>query len=90
MSTLTIDNKKFVVIEQKKYEKLQLLAAKKTKPAKKLTLAAGKKHALRQQNQQPLKPVWFGNFNKGHQVHAFVFSFFVFFDFRCHLSCRFP
>ena len=46
MSTLTIDNKKFVVIEQKKYEKLQLLAAKKTKPAKKLSLAAGKKHAL--------------------------------------------
>lgn len=47
MSTLTIDNKKFVVIEQKEYEKLQLLAAKKTTPAKKLSLAAGKKHALK-------------------------------------------
>jgi hypothetical protein len=46
MSTLIIDNKKFVVIEQKKFEKLQLLAAKKSAPTKKLTLAAGRKHAL--------------------------------------------
>lgn len=45
MSTLIIDKKKFVVIEQKKYDKLQLLAAHKTTPAKKLSLAAGKKHA---------------------------------------------
>jgi hypothetical protein len=47
MSTVTIDNKKFVVIEQKKFEKLQLLAAQKTTPSKKLSLAAGKKHALK-------------------------------------------
>jgi len=30
METLTIDKKKFVVIEQKEFDKLQLLAAKKT------------------------------------------------------------
>ncbi len=47
MSTVTIDNKKFVVIEQKKFEKIQLLAAKKSVPSKKLSLAAGKKHALK-------------------------------------------
>ena len=47
MGTLIIDNKKFVVIEQKKFEKLQLLAAKKATPVKKLTLEAGKKHAYK-------------------------------------------
>ncbi len=45
MGTLTIDNKKFVVIEQKEFDKIQLLAAQKTAPAKKLSLAAGRKHA---------------------------------------------
>lgn len=45
MGTLTIDRKKFVVIEQKEFDRLQLLAAKKTMPVKKLSLAAGKKHA---------------------------------------------
>ena len=47
MGTLTIDKKKFVVIEQKEFDKLQLLAAKKTVPAKKLSLSAGRKHALK-------------------------------------------
>jgi len=47
MDTLTIDKKKFVVMEQKEYEKLQLLAAQKTASAKKLSLAAGKKHAYK-------------------------------------------
>lgn len=47
MDTLTIDKKKFIVIEQKKFDKLQLLAAQKTTPAKKLSLAAGKKHAYK-------------------------------------------
>jgi len=47
MDTLTIDKKKFVVIEQEEYNKLQLLAAQKTVPVKKLTLAAGKKHAYK-------------------------------------------
>jgi hypothetical protein len=45
MGILTINKKKFVVIEQKEFDKLQLLAAQKTAPAKKLSLAAGKKHA---------------------------------------------
>lgn len=47
MGTLTIDNKKFVVIEQKKFDKIQLLATQKSSPVKKLTLAAGKKHAYK-------------------------------------------
>jgi hypothetical protein len=47
MSTFTVDKKKFVVIEQKKFDKLQLLAAKKATPVKKLSLAAGKKHAYK-------------------------------------------
>jgi hypothetical protein len=47
MGTLTIDKKKFVVIGQKEYDKLQLLAAQKTPPAKKLSLASGKKHAYK-------------------------------------------
>jgi hypothetical protein len=47
MGTLTIDNKKFVVIEQKKFDKIQLLAAQKSASAKKLTLSAGKKHAYK-------------------------------------------
>ena len=34
-------------MEQKEYEKLQLLAAQKIAPAKKLSLAAGKKHAYK-------------------------------------------
>ena len=47
MGTLTIDKKKFVVIEQKEFDKIQLLAAQKSIPAKKLSLAAGKKHAYK-------------------------------------------
>lgn len=39
MSTFTVDKKKF--------DKLQLLAAQKTTPVKKLSLAAGKKHAYK-------------------------------------------
>ena len=41
METLTINKKKFVVIEQKEFDKLQLLAAKKVSPAKKISLKAG-------------------------------------------------
>ncbi len=47
MGTLTIDKKKFVVIEQKEFDKLQLLAAQNTAPAKKLSIAAGKRHAYK-------------------------------------------
>ncbi|MDQ6609140.1 MAG: hypothetical protein M3Y85_04905 [Bacteroidota bacterium] len=45
METLTIDKKKFVVIEQREFEKIQLLAAQKMVPAKKLSLNAGRKLA---------------------------------------------
>ena len=47
MHTLTMDNKMFVVIEQKKFDKIQLLAAQKLSPVKKLTLTTGKKHAYK-------------------------------------------
>ncbi len=47
MGTLTINKKKFIVLEQKEYDKLQLLAAKKSTPVKKLSLSAGKKHAYK-------------------------------------------
>lgn len=47
MGTLTINNTTFVVIEQKEFDKLQLAAAKKTSPVKKLSLSVGKKHALK-------------------------------------------
>ena len=47
METLTIENKKFVVIEQKKFDKIELLAAQKFGPVKKLTLAGGKKYAYK-------------------------------------------
>ncbi len=47
MENITINKKKFVVIEQKELDKLQLLAAQKATPVKKLSLAAGKKHALK-------------------------------------------
>ena len=47
MTEILIDKKKYVVIEQKEFDRLQLLAAQKTAPAKKLSLAAGKKHAYK-------------------------------------------
>ncbi|MEO8416266.1 MAG: hypothetical protein ABI472_21575 [Ginsengibacter sp.] len=36
-----------MVIEQKEFDKLQLLAAQKTAPARMLSLAAGKRHAYK-------------------------------------------
>ncbi len=36
-----------MVIEQKEFDELQLLAAKKNVPAKKLSLSAGRKHAFK-------------------------------------------
>ena len=47
MGTLTIDKKKFIVIEQKEFDKIQLLAAQKAVPVRKLTLASGKRHAYK-------------------------------------------
>ncbi len=47
MNTLTIDDTKFVVLEQHEYEKLLERAASKRTPARKMTLQAGKKMAYR-------------------------------------------
>jgi hypothetical protein len=47
METLTINKMKFVVIKQKEFDKIQLTAAQKTQPVKKLSLSAGRKHALK-------------------------------------------
>jgi hypothetical protein len=47
METLIVNKKKFVIIEQKDFDNIQLLAAQKSKPVKKVSLAAGKKHAYR-------------------------------------------
>ena len=45
METIVLDKKKYVVIEEKEFQKIQLLAAQKTPPVKKMTLAQGRKHA---------------------------------------------
>jgi hypothetical protein len=47
MDTFTVNKTKFVVIEQKEFDKIQLRAAKKTTSVKKLSLTAGKKHAYK-------------------------------------------
>jgi hypothetical protein len=47
MNTLTIENKKYVVISQKEYDDLRAKAVSKTIPAKKLSLAEGKKLAYK-------------------------------------------
>lgn len=47
MGTLIINNRTFVVIEQKEFDRIQLTAAQKTTPVKKLSLAAGKKYSLK-------------------------------------------
>jgi len=47
MTHITIDRKKYVLVSEKEYHALQVRAALKTKPVKKLSLAAGKKHALK-------------------------------------------
>jgi len=47
MQTISLDKKKYVVVEQKKFEQLQILAAKKIGPQKKLSLAEGKKYAYK-------------------------------------------
>ena len=47
MTAIVIDKKKYVLISEKEYEHLQLKAALKNEPAKKLSLAAGKKRAYK-------------------------------------------
>ena len=45
MPEVTIDKKKYVLIPEKEYHALRIRAALKVRPVKKLSLAAGKKHA---------------------------------------------
>jgi len=47
METITIEKKKYVIIEQKQFEQLQKKAAAKTAPQKKLSLKEGKAHAYK-------------------------------------------
>ena len=47
MNTLTIENKKYVLLPKKQYDDLVTKAASKTIPAKKLSLAQGKKLAYK-------------------------------------------
>ncbi len=47
MEIITINKKKYVVVEQTAFEKIQAVAASKTIPQKKLSLKAGKKLAYR-------------------------------------------
>ncbi|MBL0144507.1 MAG: hypothetical protein IPP48_00750 [Chitinophagaceae bacterium] len=47
MNTLLIDKKKYVLLKAKDYEALQVKAASKTAPVKKLTLQQGKKLAYK-------------------------------------------
>ena len=45
MNTLIIDKKKYILIEQEKFEELQMEAARKIEPVKKLSLLKGKQLA---------------------------------------------
>jgi hypothetical protein len=47
MTQIVIDKKKYVLLPEKEYVALQKKASLKTPPAKKLSLAAGRKHALK-------------------------------------------
>lgn len=47
MDTVVIDNKPYVVLPKKEYEILVTKAARKNTPAKKLSLAQGKKLAYK-------------------------------------------
>ena len=47
MNTLTIDNKKYVVIPKKEYETLRTKAVSKSASARKLSLSEGKKLAYK-------------------------------------------
>ncbi len=51
MNSLIINKKKYVVLEQEKYEQLQKQAAQKTASAQKMTLAKGKLHSYKLVNK---------------------------------------
>ena len=45
MAEIELDKKSYVIIRKEDYEQLQLAAAKKTSPIKKLSLTKGRQHA---------------------------------------------
>lgn len=47
MNTIMLNKKKYLIIKQKKFEELQLKAAQKIEPVKKLSLFKGKQHAYK-------------------------------------------
>lgn len=47
MTQIIIDKKKYILVAEKEYNALKEKAALKTRPQKKLSLAAGKKHAYK-------------------------------------------
>ncbi len=47
METVLIDKKEYVIIERKQFELLQLEAAKKIQPARKMSLRKGKEYAYK-------------------------------------------
>ena len=47
MNTITLYKKKYIIVEQEKFEELQVEAARKAEPVKKLSLAKGKQHAYK-------------------------------------------
>ncbi len=47
MNTIILNKKKYVIVEQEKFEELQLEAACKTQRSTKLSLAKGKQHAYK-------------------------------------------
>jgi PHD/YefM family antitoxin component YafN of YafNO toxin-antitoxin module len=47
MTQIIIEKKRYVLLSEKEYERLQLKAALQNKPAQKLSLAAGKKRAYK-------------------------------------------
>ena len=58
MNTITIDKKKYVLIPEKDYEELIVKAAKKSSPAKKLSLSTGKKLAYKMIDKGQKKSNW--------------------------------
>ena len=47
MTTIVLDKKKYVLVEQKAFEKIQEKAALKNPSSKKLSLLQGKKHSYK-------------------------------------------
>ena len=57
MNTLTIENKKYVVLSQKEYDDLRMKAVSKVIPTKKLSLKEGKKLAYKMIDKWPCRSI---------------------------------